>query len=71
MALRFAISGDRSTVPYAQLAGQLKTSEPAVRVAVHRLRHRYRQILRDEIAQTVTSPDEVEDELRSLMTALA
>ena len=71
MTLRFAITGDRNTVPYTELAGQLGTSEPAVRVAVHRLRRRYRQVLRDEIAQTLASPDGIEDELRSLMTALA
>jgi RNA polymerase sigma-70 factor (ECF subfamily) len=71
MALRFAITGDRSAVPYVELAGQLEINEPAVRVAVHRLRRRYRQVLRDEIAQTVASPQGVEDELRSLMAALA
>lgn len=70
MAMRFAITGDRAAVPYAELARQLKTSEPAVRVAVHRLRRRYRQVLRDQIAQTVLSPEDVEDELRALMASL-
>jgi RNA polymerase sigma factor (sigma-70 family) len=70
MALRFAITGQRSTVPYTELAGQLAMSEPAVRVAVHRLRQRYRRILRQEIAQTVASPQDVADELRALMAAL-
>ena len=41
-------------------------SETAVKVAVHRLRQRYRELLRDEIAHTVTRPEEVEEELRCL-----
>jgi RNA polymerase sigma-70 factor (ECF subfamily) len=71
MALRFAITGGRSEVPYGELARQLGTTEPAIRVAVHRLRRRYRQVLRNEIAQTVATPQDVEDELRSLMNSLA
>ena len=39
--------------------------------AVHRLRQRYRHLLRDEIAQTVSSPDEVDEELRHLFAVLA
>jgi RNA polymerase sigma-70 factor (ECF subfamily) len=41
-----------------------------VKVAVHRLRERYRQALREEIAQTVTEPADVEDELKALLAAL-
>jgi len=41
-----------------------------VKVAVHRLRQRYRELLRAEIANTVASPDEVDDELRHLFAAL-
>lgn len=69
--LRFCLTGERSSIPYAQLARQLQQSEGAVKVAVHRLRQRYRDILRDEIAQTVSSTDEVEEELRSLWKALS
>jgi len=50
---------------------QLGLSEPAVRVALHRLRQRYRQLLRDEIAQTVARVEDVDDELRLLLGALA
>jgi RNA polymerase sigma-70 factor (ECF subfamily) len=59
------------TIGYAVIAGRLGTSEGAVKVAVHRLRQRYREVLRAEIADTVTSPGEVEDELRNLFAALA
>ncbi len=69
-SLRFCLTGSRSDLPYAELAGRLGLSEPAVRVAVHRLRKRYRQFLRDEIAQTVARPEDVEDELRELRLAL-
>jgi RNA polymerase sigma-70 factor (ECF subfamily) len=46
-------------------------SEGAVRVAAHRMRQHYRRLLREEIAQTVASPDEVDDELRQLMKCLS
>ena len=49
----------------------LGQDEGAVRVAVHRLRKRYRALLRDEIAQTVAEPAQVAEELRSLQAALA
>ena len=45
--------------------------EGAVRVAVHRLRKRYRELLRDEIAQTLSDASQVEEELRSLRAALS
>lgn len=59
------------SVRYAEIASRLGTSEGAVKVAVHRLRQRYREVLRAEIADTVAGPAEVEDELRSLFAALA
>lgn len=59
------------TIPYADAARALGMEEGAVRVAVHRLRKRYRQLLRDEIAQTVHDPAQVREELRSLQAALA
>jgi RNA polymerase sigma factor (sigma-70 family) len=58
-------------VRYAEIATRLGTSEGAVKVAVHRLRQRYRALLRAEIADTVASPSEVDDELRNLFSALA
>lgn len=58
-------------VRYAEIATRLEMTEGAVKVAVHRLRLRYREVLRAEIADTVASPAEVEDELRNLFAALA
>jgi RNA polymerase sigma-70 factor (ECF subfamily) len=62
---------ERQTQPYATLAAKLGMTEGAVKVAVHRLRQRYRQLLRDEIAHTVASDAEVEDEMRHLFKVLA
>ena len=59
------------TVRYAEIAVRLETSEGAVKVAVHRLRQRYRELLRAEIADTVADPSEIEDEIRNLFAALA
>lgn len=56
---------------YRQLAGPLGLSEGAVKVAVHRLRQRFRDAVRAEIAQTVATPEEVDEELRCLMAALS
>jgi len=60
----------RSDASYAGLALEMKTSEGALRVAVHRLRRRYRELFRQEIADTVADPSEVESELRYLAAAL-
>ena len=60
-ALRVALAGKSDAAPYAELARQLNISEGAVKVAVHRLRQRYRALLRDTIADTVSGPDEVEE----------
>ncbi len=63
--------GSREAQPYAALAAKLGMTEGAVKVAVCRLRERYRECLKDEIAQTVASPAEVEEELRHLFRVLA
>lgn len=55
----------------AEAAQNLKMDEGAVRVAVHRLCKRYRELFRDEIAQTLDDPAQVAEELRSLQAALA
>ena len=70
-ALRGSLAGAGGTAPYAELARQLGMTEGAVKVAVHRLRHRYRELLRGTIAETVSGPAEVEDELRYLLRTLA
>jgi RNA polymerase sigma-70 factor (ECF subfamily) len=48
----------------------LNLTPEATRQALHRLRKRYRELLREEIAQTVVAPDEIDDELRALRAAL-
>ncbi len=55
---------------YARVAAELGLSSGAVAVTVHRLRYRYRELVRDEIAQTVSNPAEVEEELHALLSAL-
>ena len=69
-ALHPCLVGDRTTQPYEELARKLGISEGTVKSAVHRLRQRYRQLLRDEIAQTVATPTEVDEELRHLVAVL-
>jgi RNA polymerase sigma-70 factor (ECF subfamily) len=68
--LKQALTGDGPAEPYSAIAAQLEISEQAVKVAVHRLRRRYAELIRAEIAQTVGSPDEIEDELRDLFAAV-
>lgn len=65
-ALSASLSQPRGAVPYAAIATRLNTTEAAVRMAAHRLRARYREVLRAEIADTVASPAEVEEEIRYL-----
>ncbi len=65
------LTGDSDDVPYAESARTLGISEGAVKVAVHRMRERYRALLRAEIAETVAGPEEIEDELRALLAALS
>lgn len=60
-----------ASLSYAELGAWIGLSEGAVKVAVHRLRQRYRELLRAEIAETVDSPAEVDDEIRHLFTALS
>lgn len=63
------LSLDRKRIPYAEAAAALGLDDGAVRVAVHRLRKRYRQLLREEVARTLALPELVDEELRSLMAA--
>ncbi|MBC8039536.1 MAG: sigma-70 family RNA polymerase sigma factor [Opitutaceae bacterium] len=70
-ALLPCLAGRTADTPHADLAEQLGLTEPAVRVALHRLRQRYRQLLREEVAQTVPRPEDIDTELRHLLTALA
>ncbi len=68
--LKVYLTAEKSSVPYRDAAAELDMAESALRVAVHRLRKRYREMLRDEIAQTVTSDDQIDEEIRDLFAAL-
>jgi len=70
-ALGGTLAAASSDVPCAELARQLEMNEGAVKVAIHRLRRRYREMLRARIAQTVGTPAEVDEELRYLFKTLA
>jgi len=69
--LKGCLTQARAAVPYAEAGVRLGMSEGTLRVAVHRLRQRYRELLRLEIADTVDGPAEVEEELRYLFQVLA
>ena len=70
-SLKPSLMGSRETQPYASLAQTLGMSESAVKVSVHRMRARYRERLRAEIADTVASAADVEDEMRHLFRVLS
>ena len=69
--LESCLLGDRPTETYAQLGSRLGLSGTAVKVTVHRLRQRYRELLREEVAHTVTRPEELEAEMRYLLEAVS
>jgi RNA polymerase sigma factor (sigma-70 family) len=70
-ALRGTLAGPGNAAPYAELGQRLGLNEGAVKVAVHRLRQRYRALLREAIRQTVASETEVDAELRYLLRIVA
>lgn len=69
--LKSTLTAGSKSAPYAELGERLDLSEGGVKVAVHRLRQRYRELLRAEIAETVADPGEVDEEIRNLFAALA
>jgi hypothetical protein len=70
-ALKPYLTGDQPQLSYSEAARELGISEGAVKVAVHRLRRQFREVVRHEIAQTVSSAPDIEDELRHLWSAVA
>jgi RNA polymerase sigma-70 factor (ECF subfamily) len=70
-ALAGYLTGTKEALPYAELAPRLGSTESALRSTVHRLRRRYGELLRQQVAQTVSSPAEVDEELRHLLAALS
>ena len=70
-ALSGALTAEREEVSYDALGRELGAGTAEIKRLLHRLRQRYRQLLRDEVAETVARPEDVDDELRYLVTALA
>jgi RNA polymerase sigma factor (sigma-70 family) len=69
--LKSYLTGDKNSVSYKSMAGTLDITEGAVKAAVHRLRRRYRELVRREISQTVATEEQLEEEIRDLFSALA
>jgi RNA polymerase sigma-70 factor (ECF subfamily) len=69
-SLGMYLSGEKSTESYAEAAPRLNMTAGSVQVAVHRLRRRYGELLRAEIAHTVSRPEEIDEEIRHLFAAL-
>jgi RNA polymerase sigma-70 factor (ECF subfamily) len=67
---RGLLSGEREGAAHSEIAERLGMTEGAVRVAVHRLRRRYGELLRSEVAQTVSTAEEVDEEISYLLQAL-
>ena len=70
-ACQSLLIGSTETTAYATIAEELKMSEPAVRVAAHRIRQRYRELLKQEVARTVESPDEIDAEFTAPAVCVA
>jgi len=69
--LKGCLSAENGARPYREAAAALGMSEGAVKVAAHRLRCRFRELFREEVAQTVASPGEIEEEIRQLLAAFS
>jgi len=68
--LKGFLTGDNAGTPYAEIARTLGMSEGAVKVAAHRLRRQFREMLIDEISQTVSEPGEIDAEIQYLLNAV-
>ncbi len=69
-SLKVFLIGEKKNVSYKQASLGLDMTEGAVKVAAHRMRQRYREILKNEVAKTLARPDEAEDEIRYLIAAV-
>jgi RNA polymerase sigma-70 factor (ECF subfamily) len=65
------LTGEPAGVSYSEIAAELGMSEGALKVAVHRLRRKFREVLRAEIADTVASPEEVKEEMQYLLSVVS
>ena len=69
--LKFFLAGDKQSGAYAASAKRLSMTEGALRVAVHRFRRRYREMFRDTVTQSVSRPEEIEEEMQHLLRVLS
>jgi len=69
-SLKQLLPGEPDAPPQKHIASQLSMTENAVRQAFHRFRQRYQSLLREQIAQTVATPGDIEDELRHLIAVI-
>lgn len=69
--LKTALSAPKDGVRYAEMAAAIGSSDGAVRVAAHRLRRRFRELFRAEVAQTVSTHEDIDEEVRHLVSVLA
>jgi RNA polymerase sigma-70 factor (ECF subfamily) len=69
--LQPALLGGAKRVPFAEIAATLSISEEAARAAAHRLRRRYREVLRDVVSRTVENPADIDDEINTLFSCLS
>jgi RNA polymerase sigma-70 factor (ECF subfamily) len=69
-ALKNGLTGEKAAAPYEQVAKELEMTVGAVKVAAHRLRTRYREVLREEIARTLGEGADIDEEIRNLFAAL-
>ena len=64
--LKDRVAGEKNDPTYAQIAAELQRAEGTIKSDVHRMRERFRELVREEVANTVSSPEEVNEELRHL-----
>ena len=69
--VKIFLTGEKRAVSYAALAAKLDTTEAALKMAVSRMRQRYGELLRAQIAHTVASSEDIDEELRVLLAALS
>lgn len=69
--IKVYLAAEQAAPPYAKMAEQMGVTEAAVKVAVHRLRGRFRALLEEEIAATLERPEELEEEIEYLMRILS
>jgi RNA polymerase sigma factor (sigma-70 family) len=69
--LKVFLTAGKGVVPYAEVALKMGMTEGALRVAVHRVRRRFRELFREQIAHTVGSPEEIDEEVHHLLGVLS